>query len=369
MNSQLWEKENNIKQQRLSEKVISYLIGKYVRVRYKIWMFRKEANEGELNPQDLSRVCSDHVLPVTSPLVLISQIQRSGGSLLSQLFDGHPQLHAHPDELKIGYPKKHIWPRIDLNDRPQRWFDLLFEDVVILHNRKGYAKGKKRSVTLPYVFATSLQRKIFLQYMDAVESATLRNVFDAYMTSYFGAWLSNQNYIGQKKFVTAFAPRLAMIKDNMELFFNIYPEGRLISLVRDPRNWFPSAKGHGSKKYVDIKGTLSQWEDNARAMLRNKEKYGDSVCLIQFEDLVSKTELVMRYLAEFLGIEFDEILLIPTFNKFPIRANTSFKLENPGILNAALTRYQTLTSDELNTIERMTSDTYPLVLNEVVRFE
>jgi hypothetical protein len=31
-----------------------------------------------------------HIQPVTVPLALISQIQRSGGSMLSQLFDGHP---------------------------------------------------------------------------------------------------------------------------------------------------------------------------------------------------------------------------------------------------------------------------------------
>ena len=368
MNSRFWEKEEDLKQ-RLGERVISYFIGKYVKTRYRIWMLRKEANENKLNMKDLSRICSEHVLPVTSPLALISQIQRSGGSLLSQLFDGHPELHAHPDELKIGYPKKHIWPRIDVNDRPQRWFTILFEDAVIHHSRKGYTKGKKRNVTLPYVFIPALQRKIFLQYLDSVQSITLRDVFNAYMTSYFGAWLSNQNYSGQKKFVTAFTPRLAMIKENMDLFFNIYPDGRLISLVRDPKNWFPSAKEHRSKKYVDITRAANQWVESAQAMLRNKERYRNSVCLIQFEDLVSKTEAVMRYLAEFLGIEFDDILMVPTFNKLPIGANTSFKLENPGILSAALTRYRTLTTQELNTIERLTSETYQLVLKEVVRFE
>ena len=38
----------------------------------------------------------EHIQPVTVPLALISQIQRSGGSLFSQLLDGHPELDAHP---------------------------------------------------------------------------------------------------------------------------------------------------------------------------------------------------------------------------------------------------------------------------------
>ena len=62
----------------------------------------------------------EHVQPVTAPLALISQIQRSGGSMLSQLFDGHPEVHAHPHELKIGYPKKYNWPEIIYGGRDKR---------------------------------------------------------------------------------------------------------------------------------------------------------------------------------------------------------------------------------------------------------
>jgi hypothetical protein len=58
--------------------------------------------------EDLFRSGLKSATPITVPLALISQIQRSGGSLLSQLFDGHPEIYAHPDELKIGYPEKYI---------------------------------------------------------------------------------------------------------------------------------------------------------------------------------------------------------------------------------------------------------------------
>ena len=59
----------------------------------------------------------------------------------------------------------------------------------------------------------------------------------------------------------------------------------------------------------------------------------------------------MRYLADFLTIRFDDILLTPTFNKIPIKPNTSFKLEKPGIMISALERYKTLSREELNIIE------------------
>jgi hypothetical protein len=103
-------------------------------------------------------------------------------------------------------------------------------------------------------------------------------------------------------------------------------------------------------------------------MLRNRKQYGDRVCIIWFEDLVGKTAAVMRYRAEFLGIEFNEILLVPTFNKFPIKAHTSFKVANHGIVNGPRSRYSTLTGRQLDAIEKMVGGNYTRVLSEVVRF-
>jgi len=328
----------------------------------------KEIEQSKIALKQLHNFNPETVSPVTLPLVLISQIQRSGGSLLSQLFDGHPEVHPHPHELMLGYKKKYVWPRIDLKEHPERWFRILFENMVIKHTKEGYKKGKEDKESFPFIFNPYLQNKIFLEYIDSVQPLTLRTVFDAYMTSYFGAWLDNQNENGKKKFVTAFTPRLSFKQENMDIFFEVYPDGRLISLIRDPKNWFPSALRHGPKLYGDIKLAIFQWKESAQAMLRNKKLYSDRICLLKFEDLVAETEAVMRYLAKFLDIEFEDILVVPTFNKMPIKAHTSFKVENHGILNGTLSRYKTLSGSELDTIEEMTAEIYSRVLKEVVKF-
>jgi hypothetical protein len=269
----------------------------------------------------------------------------------------------------IGYPEKHLWPRIDLNDRPENWFGILFEHIVNKYNHEGYVKGKEEKETFPFVFIPALQRKIFLDYIHSVRSITARDVFNGYLTSYFGAWLNNQNYNGEKKFVTAFSLRLAIIKESMELFFETYPDGRLISLIRDPQNWFPFAMIHWPKRYEDVSVAVKRWNESAQAMLWHKERYGDCVCLLRFEDLVSKTEAVMRYLTGFLGIEFDDILLVPTFNKYPTKAIERLKEENRATRSGPLWGGRKLAEQEVNTIERETSEIYSLVLKEVVTFE
>ena len=335
------------------------------KIRYRTLKRDREFRKNSAHLKSLSRSYLEHVSPINSPLVLISQVQRSGGSLLSQLFDGHPEVHAHPHELKIGNPKKYIWPQIDLRDSPERWFEILFEDIVVRHLRHGYKKMEKYEDTFLFIFLPSLQKEIFFKYFDSVKANTLRDVFDAYMTSYFGAWVNNQNVIGQKKMITAFTPRLAHFQENMKSYFSIYPDGKLISIIRDPRNWFPSAVRHNLDKYGDIRQALNQWNESAQSMLWNKERYGDRVCIINFDDLVKRTEAVMRYLAEFLNIQFDDILLTPTFNKIPIKPNTSFNLEDPGIIVSVLDRYKTLKQEELEIVEEMTGKLYETVLGVV----
>ena len=346
---------------------------RYRKTRARIKMLNKEFKKSKSYMTSLNDICLRSLSPVTSPIALISQIQRSGGTLLSQLFDGHPELHAHPHELMIGYPKKHIWPTVDLDDTPERWFEILFEDTVIAHFQSGYKKMRQYEEEFPFIFLPSLQRNMFLKYIDSVESIKLRDVFNAYMTSYFGAWLNNQNSFAMKKFVTGFTPRLAMVRDSIRSFFEIYPDGRLISVVRDPKNWYPSAYRHNAvikkKKYENIRQAMDQWNENAQSMVWNAEMYGDRVCTVRFEDLISDTESVMRYMADFLDVEFDDILLEPTFNRFPIKANTSFQIEKHGIINSTLSRYKTLKEEDLEIIEEMTKETYPTVLQRVVKFQ
>jgi hypothetical protein len=328
---------------------------------------RKALRDKGSHLKQLYQVSLENIIPVNEPLAVISQIQRSGGSLLSQLFDGHPEIYAHPDELNIGYPKKYIWPSIDLSDSPEEWFEILFEENVIKHFEEGYKKGHKSEQRFPFMFLPTLQKKIFLKCIHSIESITPRDIFNSYMTSYFGAWLNYQYSSSQKKVITAFAPRLTIPRENVKSFFEVYPDGRIISIIRDPKNWFPSAARHGSKKYKDLASALSQWNQNALAMIKNKDNYNHNVIIIHFEDLIRNTEAVMRCVAEFLEIKFDDILLIPSFNKLPIKANTSFKAPQHGIINDTLNRYKTLSQKELDTISSMTNEPYKEVLSRAVR--
>jgi Sulfotransferase family len=299
----------------------------------------------------LRRVRAENVVPVREPLALISQIQRSGGTLLSQLFDGHTEVHAHPGELHLGHQHKLIWPRLDLGAGPERWFDALYEQKVGRYLRKGYSKASRRLErgvdydVLPFVFSPTLQRELFLARAEGAGSE--RDVFDAYFTSFFNAWLDDHNlYTGPKRVVTGFAAGLASRAEDVDGLFAVYPDGWLVSIVRDPRGWYESARRY-KESYEDVDAALAEWRVSTEAAIAAKEARPDRVAVLSYEELVREPERVMRALAERLRLTWSPVLLEPTFNGRPIRADSSEPVARYGILPARADAYRESLGPEL----------------------
>jgi sulfotransferase family protein len=302
-----------------------------------------------------------HVVEVREPLVLVSQIQRSGGTLLSQLLDGHPECHADPFELKIGHPTKHDWPPLDLS-QPEEWFSMLF-DVSALERLRPTERTQRPQIgrsVFPCLFLPRLQRTIFDACVSERAIERERDVLDCYFTSYFNAWLDNHNlYVGPKKVVTAFAPRMSMSARNVERFRAAYPDGMLVSIVRDPRAWYASAYTHQPWYRRDFDRALDLWRQSTVAAVEERERDGERIVLLTYEQLVLETEATMRTVADRIGITMSPQLLMPTFNGMPIRANSSVDVSEFGVLRERVTAYrETLDRDTIARIERQCGELY-----------
>ena len=329
-------------------------------------MIRQISCDHEFHLEGILNACLNHISPITVPLTLISQVPFSGGLLLNRLFDGHSEIHALPHELIPAMPERGLWPAIDLDNRPEDWFKGLFKELDISSVQERIKHGAKPNPLAPFMFLPLVHEQIFFKYLQPIESIKRRDVFDAYMTSCFGAWLNYQNLNGNKKFTTACGPAMAMQQESMESFFDIYPDGRLISLVRKPENWFACARAHAPEIYGDAKEAISRWKESVRVGVDTKKKFGDRVCLIKFEDLISHTESVMRYLSELLKISYEEILLTPTFDGIPIQPPNG---QNPEKSDAKLQRFsksRILDKNQRVLIEEMTVATYQSALQHVV---
>ena len=73
---------------------------------------------------------------IDKPLTIISQLQRCGGTLLVQLFDGHSECFVHPGEITIGHKRKQNFPKVS-KDRYKKIFHSLFEKEIDLYIKNG----------------------------------------------------------------------------------------------------------------------------------------------------------------------------------------------------------------------------------------
>jgi len=294
-----------------------------------------------------------HLVAVRQPLVLVSQVHRSGGTLLSRLLDGHPQLYAIPHELGPLLPSGPV--PLD----PERAWELLYDSKLpnrlvrgLRQQRSSLNRDESRAELL---LPPSLHRRLYDRVLRLEPPTRGRDMLDAYLTAYFNGWL---NYRGEldsaKAWVAGFESELILYPRRLEQFRALYPDGRLISIVREPASWYASAR-LWDERYAEIGPALAYWERSVRAT----EQFADLV--LDFDRLVGETETTMRAVAEFLDIQFDDALLRPTVNGTPFGANSSFESEGRGVVQATTGRGDLLRDSERREIERLARDTYERV--------
>jgi hypothetical protein len=77
----------------------------------------------------------------------------------------------------------------------------------------------------------------------------------------------------------------------------------------------------------------------------------------------------MRHLAEFLEVEFLDVLLAPAFNTFGLKAHAALQDQGHGYPDAPAQGDMQLTGRQLDAIEKVAGETHSRVLSEVVGFE
>ena len=284
-----------------------------------------------------------------APLILISQLSRSGGSLFSQLLDAHPELHVFPYELTIGFPTKIRWPELDPDQDPETLFAGLFDPHLGSFSANGYRKlgrlkdipWRHRRLTFKYA-----PEQHYLLFSAALPSPprNRRQVLDAYLSSFFGSW-QRETMTDSPRNIAGFVPGLASRRKSVQDFFEDYPDGRLVSIVRNPSDWLVSRCAHvktGVADDVFLEKELRSWNKMARHALQYAKLFPKRVFLIRFEDLVKKREFVMRSFADWAGIEFKDILLEQTFDGHSIGPNTNFQNSPEQLAIATINRYREL---------------------------
>jgi hypothetical protein len=242
-----------------------------------------------------------------------------------------------------------------MRDTPDRLFAKLFDAELVYLARKGYRKRgkvKQKGKRLKFNYSPLDHYSSFIASL--APSRTRRMVLDTYFDTFFRSWHRNPD---EALYVAGFVPRLASRSECVTAFFKDYPDGRLVSIIRDPADWFASRRAHtksGIVRYADVREEMALWNRMAALALQYRKDYSDRFLLLSFKDLVSDREGTMRRLCAWSSIAFDPSLLSQTFNGKLIYPNTNFDDPPDRLAEAVLDRKQCLTDDERLRAYRLT---------------
>jgi hypothetical protein len=302
------------------------------------------------------------LVPVRQPLFLISQAQRSGGTLLLRLLDGHPECHVVPFQLR-GFDEA---AKLSFDEPEQAW-QALYDPKLVERFHRGHRQRKhdvlRDEEVFPFRLQPELQRALYDACTAEVDEPATRDFFDCYFTSYFNAWVDYRNFrSGAKRWLVGFEPGIARSPSRRRAVRRLYPEGRVVSIVRDPWGWYASAR-RWEPRWNDRERAMNHWCRVGGSTLKWRRRNRGDVRVLTFEELLTETEQTMRKLAAWLELEFRPELLVPTFNGQPIGANTSFSDVATEVSKRPLERAQDeLDADDFAYIELRAGELYALLL-------
>ena len=219
-----------------------------------------------------------HQLQLDRPFLIVSSAS-SGSTLLSVLLDRHPLIACGP-ELSI-FNKSRFYQHFDVvRDRLGQWIE----------------RGLSTDGQAEYRDFFFNLNSYYWDTETLVELANDSSNHREFLDQFFAAYLQKRGKIiwGEKTGSNAYC---------VEQFLSLYPDARVVHLVRDGRDVVCSLMGRSDSPYHAV----SHWLYNVSACvaLRGKRSYLE----VRYEDLVSNPNRELERICSHIGVEFDSRML------------------------------------------------------------
>lgn len=277
----------------------------------------------------------------TVPIFFIMGRPRSGTTLLSTLFDAHPNVKI-PPEFPIMLPLYQKFRKVKIWDKQaiHLFVEFIFEHNVFIHRTLENLK---------------IDRQAFTDELLKLENhGTIQD---------FLKKLNEQVYsLFPKQTILRIGDKNPVYSIYTERFLKIFPEARFICIVRDYRDNFVSMRKLSDLKLEAPILTLQvyRWRYVAKLFIRCREKYPERFRIIRYEDLVMNKSDTLEDLCNFIGIPFEPAV----FEFYKKREETFKTYDNPlverfhsSLMNPVNTSRMELWKKELTPSEIRLADT------------
>lgn len=235
--------------------------------------------------------------------IFIGGHRKCGTTMFANLFDGHPELCVYPVDLTIMYAYFPVYEdgKYSVEDRKNRLDTVVFKHL-------------EAQPAIAGLMDVDAFRRIFFRRIES-RTYVIRDILEELMHAYHelvGMPVQrSKGTVVKETSIEIYASQL----------FDWFPDAKFIHLIRDPRDNYGALKAGVDSYY-------SQFDDDSNTVLHslierstlgmrladiNQERFGkERYHIVRFEDVLSDPIGSVGEVSGFLGIEFDEKLLLPT---------------------------------------------------------
>lgn len=294
--------------------------------------------------------------------IFIAGINRSGGSLLARLFDGHSNVASYPMELNFPF-KKDLYnfvdgitgsptyiPNFKKNLDIHQYFDTKKEDPIFLWGKE---KSEKFGVRKNYLekgfyeknINTNFDHNLYLSKLDQYCKNSENNL-DLYAgkhRAYFESWDQGKNIKDPQVVIQHDSNGLFF--NNFEKYFDDFKKSIVVVPIRNIKGYVAAEKTRIARRYFgsrrfakplppkfliknfclyDINAIIRTWNVSLTRIRLLQEKFGieNNFVVYRFENLVQDPKKIINYLCKKVEIKPESILYEPTLMNVPWMGNS-----------------------------------------------
>ena len=201
---------------------------------------------------------------------LITGCYRSGTEYITQLLNNHPNLASTMYTTNF---MRYYYNRYD----------------PIQQNYKQLIKDAKE--TIKKRWKKTLNTEQLIEYLKTQKEITYGLIYDAMMSDLF-----------LKKSKTRWAEKTQLVWREIPDFLTMFPTGKAILIIRDPRSVLASFKKYTYAPEPLYLGAIFNCYDSMKYSLEYKKRYSDRFLQIKYEDILTNPEFTIKSIFTFLNL-------------------------------------------------------------------
>jgi hypothetical protein len=252
--------------------------------------------------------------------LFIGGCPKSGTTLLISLLDSHPQLVVLPEET-FYLEGRHHYVALPTNEEKLK---RLLEKTNLLWLAKGVFQPEREVKSTDARDYTGFDYKKFSALCEEAakqpwmnDSLLFSEVIRAYAITLGADWKNCARWIEKS----------TSNEVRHEAMQELYPDAKLIQLMRDPRAVFSSRKKRQVNRagvYLKAHRLVREWNRSAREMPRLRRS-PEKFMVLRYEDFVQNPKPYLEEICRFAGFNFVESMMKPTRAGTEWRGNSSFQ--------------------------------------------